>query len=44
MCVDNYINTYLDKNINIFRLSFGIYNTKKEIDIFFDVLEEFLKK
>ncbi len=42
LCADNYVNTYLP-NSNIMRISFWIYNTFTEIDVFFEALELFLE-
>ncbi len=42
MCVDRFVNTYV-KTKNIMRISFGIYNTKEDIDIFFEALSSFLQ-
>ena len=41
MCADNFVNEYV-KNKNIFRVSFGIYNTHEDIDIFFKVLGRYV--
>ena len=43
VCADNYVNNYLSWDKNIIRISFGIYNQKKDIDIFIDVLKNYLK-
>jgi len=42
VCADNYVNTYLNWNNNIIRISFWIYNTKDDIDIFINTLIKYL--
>ncbi len=44
MCADNFLNHYLSKNTNVMRLSFWIYNTKQDIEIFFIILLEYIHK
>ncbi len=41
-CWDFYVNKYIWTS-NLFRVSFWIYNTKDEIDIFFETLDNYIK-
>ncbi|MDH3004183.1 MAG: aminotransferase class V-fold PLP-dependent enzyme, partial [Flavobacteriia bacterium] len=41
--LDNKYNNHLKNNINI-RISFGIFNEKKDIDILIDILRKYIKK
>ena len=43
MCADNYVNKYLNWNTNIIRLSFWIYNNKKDIESFMNIISYYLK-
>ena len=41
-CADNYVNIYLNGEKNIMRFSFGIYNTKNDIDSLFTAIKQYL--
>lgn len=43
-CADVFINKYLNWDKNLMRISFWIYNTRGEIDIFFNILLDYIKK
>jgi selenocysteine lyase/cysteine desulfurase len=42
VCADMYVNTYLDGEKNIMRFSFGVYNSREEIDILFSAIHQYL--
>lgn len=41
-CADNYVNVYLNGEKNIMRFSFGVYNTRDDIDSLFSALVQYL--
>lgn len=43
LCADTYVNNYLWWDVNILRISFWIYNDTKDVDIFLEVLTNYLK-
>jgi len=42
MCADVFTHTYLDSTKNIMRFSFGVYNTKEEVDILIHTLIDYI--
>jgi selenocysteine lyase/cysteine desulfurase len=42
VCADMYVRRYLSDEKNIMRFSFGVYNSKEEIDILFSTIHQYL--